>query len=502
MELSRNLIAKTQKVGRSSVSDVFNRADDLGLTDQEVENLSESEVYQTLFPERHQSETLYDVPEYAYIHKELKRVGVTLKLLWKEYQEQCQDKGTIAMGYTKFCQGYQAHILNYKLTNHLVHKPGSTTEVDWSGTTMRVVDRASGEILTAYLFVGTLPYSQYTYVEATFNQKSETWLQCHVNMYRYFGGSTVRLVCDNLKTGVIHHPKAGDIILNAQYESLGEHYLTAIMPAPVRQPKKKASVESNVGKIAMAVVAPLRNETFFSLADLSGAISGRLAEFNALPFQKRTGSRHEIFEQEEASALRPLPEFPYEVSEWVYGRKVNLDCHIQYKNNYYSCPYQYVRKAVNLKLTTQRLEIYHQDERIASHRRFGLYQKYQWATLPEHLPDQFHQPEWDDTRMKEWAGSIGPYTLSVVNRLFDSVKVKEQAYRSILSVLKLSKKHSNADLEAACALALTKVPVPRYKQLKTILASGTLNQNRHTEAQKNSEPQGYIRGAAYYGGDE
>lgn len=438
MGLSRNLIAKTQRVGRSSVSDVLKRAEDMDLTYTDVVELSETEVYQKLFPDRHQSETLYDTSEYAYMHKELKRVGVTLKLLWKEYQDKCQAKGTISMGYTKFCRGYQEYILSYKLTNHLVHKPGITTEVDWSGATMEVIDRASGEILKASLFVATLPYSQYTYVEASFNQKSETWLQCHVNMYQFFGGSTVRLVCDNLKTGVTHHPKEGDIILNTQYESLGEHYLTAIMPAPVRQPKKKASVESNVGKIAMAIIAPLRNETFFSLDELNGAIHERLTTFNATPFQKRNGSRQEIFEQEEVSALRPLPEFPYEVSEWVYGRKVNLDCHIQYKNNYYSCPYQYVRKPVNLKLTKQRLDIYYQEQRIASHRRFGLYLKHQWATVPEHLPDQFNRPEWDDIRMREWAQSIGPYTYSVVNRIFDSVKLKEQAYRSILSVLNLS----------------------------------------------------------------
>lgn len=505
MGLSRNLISKTKKVGRSSVSDVFKRADELGLTAEDVESLSEVEVYHKLFPERHQSETLYDVPEYAYIHKELKRVGVTLKLLWQEYKDQCQAKGTIAMGYTKFCEGYQAHILSYKLTNHLKHKPGITTEVDWSGSTMTVIDRASGEILTAYLFVGTLPYSQYTYVEATFNQKSETWLQCHVNMYRFFGGSTVRLICDNLKTGVIHHPKEGDIVLNAQYEALGEHYLTAIMPAPVRKPKRKASVESNVGKIAMSVIAPLRNQSFFSLDELSGAIKAQLAAFNAQAFQKRTGSRYDIFQQEEVSALRPLPEFPYEVAEWLYGRKVNLDCHIQYKNNYYSCPYQYVRKAVNFKITKQRLDIYHQDQRIASHRRFGLYQKYQWATLPEHLPEQFNQPEWDDVRMKEWAQSIGPYTHSVVDRIFDSVTLKEQAYRSILSVLNLSKKYSKHDLEAACGLALTKLHTPRYKQLKTILSSGVLNQESETTEHTNTHTQsqqGYIRGADYYGGNE
>lgn len=153
MGLSRNLIAKTQKVGRSSVSDVFKRAEDMDLTYSDVVDLSETEVYQKLFPDRHQSETLYDTPDYAYMHKELKRVGVILKLLWKEYQEKCQTKGTISMGYTKFCQGYQDYILSYKLTNHLVHKPGITTEVDWSGTTLEGIDRASGEILKASLFV-------------------------------------------------------------------------------------------------------------------------------------------------------------------------------------------------------------------------------------------------------------------------------------------------------------------------------------------------------------
>src|SRR5690625_3965820 len=116
----------------------------------------------------------------------------SLKLLWKEYKEKCQAKGSIAMGYTKFCEGYQEYILSYKLTDHLKHKPGITTEVDWSGSTMEVIDRASGEILTAYLFVAALPYSQYTYVEATFNQKSETWLQCHVNMYRFLDRKSTR----------------------------------------------------------------------------------------------------------------------------------------------------------------------------------------------------------------------------------------------------------------------------------------------------------------------
>lgn len=503
MGLSRNMIAKTKSVGKSSVSDVFQRADELHLAYEDIKKLSDEEVYRRLFPERHQSELLYEMPDYNAIHRELKRVGVTLKLLWQEYKDTCDQSGAVSMGYTKFCKGYQDYILQFKLTNHLKHKPGVTVEVDWSGSTMQITDRVTGEIIPISLFVGSLPYSQYTYVEPTFDQKSDTWLQCHVNMFRFFGGSAVRLVCDNLKTGVIHHPKEGDIILNSQYEALGDHYMTAIMPAPVRKPKGKASVESAVGKIATAIIASLRNQQFFSLNELKQAIDIKLNDYNDRPFQKRTGSRTEVFEKEEAPSLRKLPSVPYEIADWVYGRKVNLDCHIQYKNNYYSCPYQYVRKSVNLKITKHSLEVYHQDQRIATHKKMSDYRKYQWSTQPEHLPDQFHRPEWDDVRLIQWAESVGPSTHEVIKRVFKSVKIKEQGYRSALSILQLTKKHSKESVESACELALTKVYSPRYKQLKTILSSDILNQQKDSTKNKlDQASHGYVRGASYYGGDE
>lgn len=190
---SRNMIAKTQKVGRSSVSEVFKRADELKLTYEDIEELSDNEVYRKFFPERHQSEVLYTLPDYEKIHKELQGVGVTLKLLWQEYVDHCKDTNGIPVGYTKFCEDYQRHIDQYRLTNHLKHKSGVSIQVDWSGSTMDLLDTDTGELITVYLFVGTLPYSQYTYVEPTLDMKSDTWLRCHMNMFEYFGGTTIRL---------------------------------------------------------------------------------------------------------------------------------------------------------------------------------------------------------------------------------------------------------------------------------------------------------------------
>ena len=194
---------------------------------------------------------------------------------------------------------------------------------------------------------------------------------CHIKMFEFFGGVTNRIICDNLKTGVIKHPKEGDIILNEKYESLGAHYVTAIMPAPVRKPKAKASVEGTVGKIAAAVIARLRDCVFHSIDELRAAVYSAVDDFNDAPFQKREGSRRLVFEEERAY-LHQLPQMPFEIAEWVYGRKVSLDSHVVFKKNRYSCPYQYVGKTVDLKVTVSSVEIYHNHERLSTHKRLYM----------------------------------------------------------------------------------------------------------------------------------
>ncbi len=162
---------------------------------------------------------------------------------------------------------------------------------------MSYVDYETGEKITAYLFVATMPYTQKSYIEATTDIKEQSWLQCHVNMFNYFGGTPVKLVCDNLKTGVVSHPKQGEIILNDAYLTLGEYYQVAILPTGVKKPKHKASVEGTVGNAATAVIAKLRNETFTSLSELNAVILRALKSFNDKPFQKRFGSRNLILEK-------------------------------------------------------------------------------------------------------------------------------------------------------------------------------------------------------------
>jgi hypothetical protein len=263
-------------------------------------------------------------------------------------------------------------------------------------------------------------------------------------------------------------------------------------------------VEGAVGKIATAVIARLRNDVFHSMDELRGAVAKALEDYNRAPFQKREGSRLEVFQQEESAFLRPLPAIPYEIATWKYHRAVYLDCHVVLDKNHYSCPYQYAGKKVDLRITDSLVEIHYKDERIATHHRFPEYLSNQWATVPEHMPDQFQHMEWDDQRIRRWAKTVGTSTCEVVDRIFAGVRIKEQGYNSCLAVLRLSKKYTPSRLEAACSLALTRFHSPRYRHLATILSAeeDVSFQQQKAQEQREAEQaeQGYLRGAAYYGG--
>ena len=267
---------------------------------------------------------------------------------------------------------------------------------------------------------------------------------------------------------------------------------------------QKAAVEGAVGKIATAVIARLRNEEFHSMDELRSAVAKALEDYNHTPFQKREGSRYEVFQQEEAAFLRPLPAIPYEIATWKYHRAVYLDCHVVLDKNHYSCPYQYVGKKVDLRITNSLVEIYHKGERIATHHRFPEYLSNQWATVPEHMPDQFQRMEWDDQRIRKWAKTVGASASEVIDRIFAGVRIKEQGYNSCLAVLRLSKKYTPSRLDAACALALTRFHSPRYRHLAAILSAEEDISFQQQRAQEQREleqaEQGYLRGAAYYGG--
>lgn len=316
-------------------------------------------------------------------------------------------------------------------------------------------------------------------------------------MYEYFGGVAKLLVPDNCKTAVIRNGDWNDPQINRVYHEMAEHYGCAIVPARVRAPKDKPNAEGTVSVISTWITAALRNEQFFSLAELNTAIREKLKEFSHRPFQKRDGNRYDIFMEEEFSLLSPLPSFRYELAEWKQ-LTVQFNYHISYGNMYYSVPHEYLKRKVDVRTTDTTIEIFYNHTRIASHRR--LYgRKGQYSTVTAHMPKD-HQAylEWNGDRFRRWGTQIGPSTATVVNAILASGQVEQQSYRSCMGLLTLTDKYSTKRLEAACELALRYTASPSYKSIKDILATGKDKQEAESNNASETNAYALTRGADYY----
>jgi transposase len=493
-----------QGMSRTSVAAVIDAADREGIGWDDVAELEEADVYARLFPGRGEHDSVHAQPDWDGVHRELARVGVTLKLLHGEYVDTCRAEGATAMGYDRFCKSYQRHVLIAGAASRVGHKAGQTVEVDWSGKTMQLIDPVTGQPTRVYLFVGTLPFSRYSFVEPALDMRQDTWLRAHVSMFDWFGGSVPRVVPDNLKTGVISHPAEGEVVLNDAYRELAAHYSAAVLPGRIKKPKDKASVENTVGNIATWVIASLRDQQFATLPELRAAVYERVAAYNAEPFQKRAGSRLSVFDAEEKPLLRPLPVVAFEISRWFYRRRVQKNGHVVFERNFYSVPYPHIGRAVDLRITDTTLEIFAGDQRLTSHllAPTGIVNEYR--THDSDLPDGPRYRQWDAERVREWAGRIGENTLTVVNRIFESVPVDEQGLDAALAVLRLTRRYSAARVEAASGIALaSRVRSPRYAHLRPILETrqdDPGSRDAWSTPGSEREPAGYVRGADYYAG--
>lgn len=370
--------------------------------------------------------------------------------------------------YSGFCDQYRAWARKLDLVMRQEHRAGEKLFVAYAGQTVEVVDRHTGEIGHAQIFVAVLGASSYTYAEATWTQQLPDWIGSHVRAFEFLGGVSELLVPDNLRSGVSkahrYEPE-----LNATYAELASHYGVAVLPARVRKPRDKAKAESGVFLVERWILAVLRHRTFFSLAELNSEIARHLERLNTRPFKKLPGARRELFEQLDRPALRPLPAQPYEFAEWKKVR-VNIDYHVEIAGHYYSVPYQLVRKALEARYSERIVECFHNGQRVASHPCSHL--KGHHTTVPEHMPVAHRRyAEWTPQRLIRWAEKTGSATASMVQTILERRAHPQQGFRSCLGIMRLGKSFGEERLEAACRRALT-LGACSYKSLESILRQG------------------------------
>jgi transposase len=463
--LSVREAARATSASTGAISKTESRARSAGLTWELVQSMSEVELDRRMYGgPKHSRGPDRAAIDPVWIHRELRRAGVTLELLHVEYLQQHPD----GYRYTAFCDHYRRWLVRQAVTMRQVHKAGDKLFVDYSGKQPRVIDPSTGEAVPVELFVGVLGASSFTFAEATATQKIADFVGSHIRALEYIGGSPAMFVPDQLRSAV-SGPSRYEPTVNRTYAELGAHYRTAIVPARPRKPRDKAKVEVGVQVVQRWILARLRHETFMSIAALNARIRELLDELNDRPMKKLGGvSRRELFERYERPALTPLPTERFSISEWK-GATVAPDYHVALYDHYYSVPYVLVREPVEARLTSTTVEIFHRGDRVASHIR--SLEKYRHTTAPEHMPEAHRAVFAGGDDLLAWSAKVGAMTHAMMQRILESNPVREVSWRSGKGLQRLCGKYGPERVEAACGRALH-MGARSYKPIERMLRLG------------------------------
>jgi transposase len=429
-------------------------------------------------------------PNWAVVHRELRRPGVTLQLLWEEHRAVHPD----GYGYSRFCELYRAWEARLSPTMRQSHVAGERMFVDYAGTTLEVIDASTGVARTAQLFVATLGASSYTYAEATWTQGLSDWIGSHTRAFAFIGGAPAMVVSDNLRSGItkacFYEPA-----VNRTYAEMAAHYNTAVVPARPYRARDKAKVEVAVQIATRFVIAKLRNRQFFSLSTLNAAIAELVAQINDRASRHLGASRRALFEDLEQSALKPLPAEPYVFAEWKECR-VGLDYHVEIAKHYYSVPHQLLREKVWARITARTVEVFYRGKRIAAHVRSSSNRKH--TTVREHMPSSHRRyADWTPERIRRQAGAIGRHTSALVEIILRERTHPEQGFRACVGILRLAKTYGRERLEDACNRAL-EIGARSYSSVNSILKNNLDRRRPAMPAEGPAIAHDNIRGPTYF----
>jgi len=466
-------IGEAVDVSKTTAGDILKRCKECGLTYDESLKMTPERIHELIYPDSFGRKQVKDEPDWETIHKRLcNNKRLNLQYIWEEYRLEKTD----GYSYSRFCAKYNEW-KDHAGKNVILpqeREPGKELFIDWIGDKLPcVMDYATGEICEAHFFVTTLGDSSYPFVEAFPDETQMSWNQGHIDAFEWYGGVPRILVPDNCRTAVVY-THLYDPKLNHAYRELARHYQTAVIPARVRHPKDKPSVESGVGWLETWLLEWLKSKIYYSFEALNYDIRERILELAERNFKHRPGSRRSNFEALDKPALRQLPKDTFESFETVPVNKVPNNYHIAYDGFYYSVPYSFYNQHVCLHAYSKKIEIYDEfGNRIAIHSR--RYAGKRYSTVTDHMPENHKAVvelnSYDGIYFRNKTAKIGNGAYQFVVALLESVDFEEQAYKSCMAVINFSRTYGNDRVNRACNKALSLNSV-NYTTLKNILKNG------------------------------
>jgi len=462
--LSIRPISQSTKASVGAIQKLLSQAAKLDLGWPLPDDLDDAGLARLFYPHADaRVSTEHHMPDWEAVHREIQRPDMTLRLLWEEYAARYPNS---SYSYSQYCEHFRRWRGQLKRSMRQIHKAGEKCFIDYAGQTVPIVDPATGEFYRAQIFVAVLGASSYTFAGATRSQSLPDWLESHVRAFEFFGGVPQLLIPDNLRSAVSKACRY-DPEINPSYQQLADHYRVAVIPARPYKPKDKAKAEVAVQIIERWILARLRHHTFFSLAELNHCIAALLVELNDKPFKQLPGNRRQAFEQLDRPALKALPTRPYRYVA-IKPVKVNIDYHVEYDKHLYSVPHQYVGERLELHAGERLVEIYFRRQCVAVHPRAH---RPGTTTEASHMPTRHakHQ-QWTPQRLKSWARDLGAHAHGWVDKQLSTRAHPEQAYRTCLGLLNLSRTYPCTRLDGACRLA-SREGLNQLKHIKSILKS-------------------------------
>lgn len=493
--LSNRQAAKLAGIGKTAACEYISGFSKSALSFTEAMKLSDKDLLSSINIHRQRESPRYKELRNQFLHikKELGKPHVTLQLLWEEYREKHEN----GYGYSQYCHHYQIWKKSQQVSMHIEHKAGDKMYVDFTGDKIPIVDHKTGEINKQEVFVAVLGYSQLPYLECVKSQNKADWIQVCENALRFFGGVPKAIVPDCLKSAVNKSDRYEPEI-NETFNDFARHYQTVILPARALHPKDKSLAENFVRIAYRRIFAPLRNETFHSVEEANQAMWNQLEKVSKKPFQGKEFSRWDLFHDVEKKELAPLPVQTYDLKEFARAKVIyNHHVFLKEDKHYYSVPFQLTGKKILMCYSSRIVEIYYDNKRVAIHKRNQT--PYGYSTKDEHRPPN-HQylTKWNPQRFIGWAKSLSPEVEMAIKKVLDSKPHPEQAYKSCMGILNLTKKHEATDLIKACKKALH-LNCISYKFIKNTLQNKTFNFLQEEEPRQIPIPyHENIRGEEFY----
>jgi transposase len=489
--LSHSQVGRALGIPKATVGKFARLARAAGVDWRVAQSLSDEQLEAQLYRAPVPRAARHLEPDYALIHQELKRPGVTLQLLWEEYAQ----ANALAYKYTSFCIKYRTWAACLKRSMRQTHIAGDKLFADYAGQSVSVIDAATGEIRAAQIFVAALGASNYTFACATATQTAPDWVGSLIDALEFIGG-VPRLVVPDQPRALIAQPDRYEPGVGRLLEEFCGHYGVAVLPARPAHPRDKPKVEVAVQVVERWILARLRNRRFFSLGELNAAIRELVAELNQRPFKKLPGCRREAFETLDRPALRPLPPTRMPIVRFKSAR-VNIDYHIELDGHYYSVPHRLVRTQLELRVTGTTVEAFAGQQRVAVHAYSAI--KGAHTTAAEHMPASHRaHREWTPAKLIAWGERIGAACGAVVRWQMEHRPHPEQGYRACLGLQRLARQYGPERLEAACARAMS-IRSPTYRSVNSILTSGMDRQPLPAKPTQTSLPlHENVRGPDYY----